>query len=73
MNTSLEKVKLIKLIIEILNRKIIQLWPFLGLNDSRLPLSSILSQLQSELASNKIQNIAVHSLAEIAVRKMKGE
>ncbi len=45
----------------------------LGLNDSRLPLSTILSQLQSELASNKIQNIAVHSLAEIAVRKMKGD
>jgi hypothetical protein len=31
-----------------------------------------LSQLQIELASNKIQNIAVHSLAEILVRKMKG-
>ena len=45
---------------------------FSGLNDPRLPLSSILSQLQIELASSKIQNIAVHSLAEILVRKMKG-
>ncbi len=43
-----------------------------GLNDPRLPLPSILSQLQIELASNKIQNINVHTLAEILVRKMKG-
>lgn len=35
-------------------------------------MPSILSQLQIELASNKIQNIAVHTLAEILVRKMKG-
>ncbi|XP_057375635.1 inositol polyphosphate-4-phosphatase type I A-like isoform X2 [Daphnia carinata] len=47
-------------------------FPGKRLNDPRFSLSDILSQLQSELASNKIQNIAVHSLAEIAVRKMKG-
>ncbi|EFX86646.1 hypothetical protein DAPPUDRAFT_307906 [Daphnia pulex] len=47
-------------------------FPGKRLNDPRLPLPSILSQLQIELASNKIQNIAVHTLAEILVRKMKG-
>lgn len=45
---------------------------FSGLNDPRFSLSDILSQLQTELASNKIQNITVHSLAEIAVRRMRG-
>lgn len=44
-----------------------------GLNDPRLPLTSVLSQLQNELASNKVQNITIHSLAEIAVSKMKGK
>ena len=45
----------------------------LGLHDPRMPLSMVISQLRDELASNKIQNIAVHTLAEIAVRKMKGK
>jgi len=37
-----------------------------------MPLSAVISQLKDELASNRVQNIAVHTLAEIAVRKMKG-
>ena len=57
---------------QLLRNFIISKFQFSGTNDSRLPLSSILSQLHSELASNKVQNIAIHSLAEIAVRKMKG-
>uniref|UniRef100_A0A0P5NVZ0 Type II inositol 3,4-bisphosphate 4-phosphatase n=1 Tax=Daphnia magna TaxID=35525 RepID=A0A0P5NVZ0_9CRUS len=47
-------------------------FPGKRLNDPRFSLSDILSQLQTELASNKIQNITVHSLAEIAVRRMRG-
>ena len=45
---------------------------FLELNDSRVPLTSVLADLKIELNSNKVQNIAVHTLAETAVRKMKG-
>ena len=44
----------------------------LGLGDSRQSLSDVLTQLQSELASEKVQNITIHQLAETAVRKMKG-
>ena len=35
-------------------------------------MSDVLTQLQSELASEKVQNITIHQLAETAVRKMKG-
>lgn len=52
-----------------LNRKTLF---FSGVNDSRFSLSSVLTRLKNELASNKVQNITIHSLAEVAVRKMKG-
>lgn len=37
-----------------------------------MPISTLLNQLQMELATSKIQNIQVHSLADAVVRKMKG-
>lgn len=44
------------------------------LNESKRTLSSIITQLQTELmATDKIQNIEIHHLAETAVRKMRGK
>lgn len=48
------------------------IFEILALGDNRQPLSEVLTQLQSELASDKIQNAAIHQLSEVAVRKMKG-
>lgn len=48
-------------------------FPGKRLNESKRTLSSILSQLQNELlATDKVQNVEIHHLAEIAVRKMAG-
>lgn len=51
----------------------VDFFPAKRLNEAKRTLSSIISQLQTELmATDKIQNIEIHYLAETAVRKMRG-
>lgn len=51
---------------------LMSLFPKLGTGDSRVPVATLLDQLQTELTASKIQNIQVHSLTDAAIRKMKG-